>query len=146
MQRVGTVHQAGSDSLLTSDVFFAIKNELGSKDNLVKYKNKLYGLGGGLEMAFVTESPDLPMSSGTYYDPAQIASMEHELYSSSPSIPNPYYPTGLVNYYSRPTGYSASLFYTGATGYEQGSTMPQQMYPHSNGYIPDPNGNYSDHC
>ena len=44
LNRVGISHQAGSDSLFTSEIFHKFKNEIfpESKDNVSKYKNILY--------------------------------------------------------------------------------------------------------
>lgn len=46
--RHGTEHQAGSDSLLTADVFFALRSQFfdGSLDDS-KYLGQIYGLGSG---------------------------------------------------------------------------------------------------
>jgi hypothetical protein len=45
---MGGVHQAGSDSLVTGDIFFALKNSnIISKEQLIKSENVLYGLGEG---------------------------------------------------------------------------------------------------
>ena len=48
VDRMGGVHQAGSDSLVTGDIFFALKNSnIISKEQLIKSENVLYGLGEG---------------------------------------------------------------------------------------------------
>ena len=48
IDRIGEVHQAGSDSLVTGEVFFALINKgYISNDEIKNYENILYGLGEG---------------------------------------------------------------------------------------------------
>jgi CCR4-NOT transcription complex subunit 7/8 len=49
ISRIGTQHQAGSDSLITSEVFFKLKAEYLSEDACKNDRNVLYGIGLGLE-------------------------------------------------------------------------------------------------
>lgn len=49
ISRIGTQHQAGSDSLITIKIFLKLMNEYLSEDNLKSDKNILYGIGVGLE-------------------------------------------------------------------------------------------------
>eukprot|EP00826_Nyctotherus_ovalis_P045519 TRINITY_DN5048_c0_g4_i1.p1 TRINITY_DN5048_c0_g4~~TRINITY_DN5048_c0_g4_i1.p1 ORF type:complete len:159 (+),score=10.10 TRINITY_DN5048_c0_g4_i1:743-1219(+) len=43
--RIGTQHQAGSDSLVTALAFFKLKNKYYNKEeNVEKYKNELFGM------------------------------------------------------------------------------------------------------
>ena len=44
VERIGTCHQAGSDSLLTCSVFMKLKEGF-SQRSMDKYTNVLYGLG-----------------------------------------------------------------------------------------------------
>ena len=48
IERFGNVHQAGSDSLVTGDVFFSLLNkDYINKDDIKNYENILFGLGKG---------------------------------------------------------------------------------------------------
>jgi CCR4-NOT transcription complex subunit 7/8 len=47
--RVGLQHQAGSDSLITSEIFFKLKREYLSDDTVRNDKNILFGIGPGAE-------------------------------------------------------------------------------------------------
>jgi len=47
--RIGTQHQAGSDSLITSEIYFKLKNEYLSEESTRNDKNVLFGIGSGLE-------------------------------------------------------------------------------------------------
>ena len=48
IDRIGEVHQAGSDSLVTGEVYFALINKgYISKEEIKNYENILYGLGEG---------------------------------------------------------------------------------------------------
>merc|ERR1711915_30041 len=44
LKRTGLQHQAGSDSILTRDVFFCVKNTFYPNDDLMKYSVKLFGI------------------------------------------------------------------------------------------------------
>jgi CCR4-NOT transcription complex subunit 7/8 len=44
IKRVGTTHQAGSDSLVTSKLFFKILEQLGDQIDLEREKNNVHGL------------------------------------------------------------------------------------------------------
>ena len=49
-ERLGEVHQAGSDSMLTSEVFFKlIKNNAITNNDLLQKKNILFGIGEGVD-------------------------------------------------------------------------------------------------
>ena len=47
--RIGTQHQAGSDSLITLEIFFKLRKEYLSDDSCKNDKNILYGIGLGLD-------------------------------------------------------------------------------------------------
>jgi len=47
--RIGTKHQAGSDSLITSEIFFKLKKEYLTDDSIRLDKNVLFGIGIGVE-------------------------------------------------------------------------------------------------
>ena len=47
--RIGTKHQAGSDSLITCEIFFTLKNEYLNEDVTKTDRNILFGIGQGLE-------------------------------------------------------------------------------------------------
>ena len=47
VQRYGEMHQAGSDSIITGDVFFQIKFHLNNLDKIIEKKNILFGIGKG---------------------------------------------------------------------------------------------------
>lgn len=49
ISRVGTKHQAGSDSLITCEIFFKLKKDYFSEDTTKNDKNILFGIGAGLE-------------------------------------------------------------------------------------------------
>lgn len=49
VSRIGTKHQAGSDSLITSEIFFKLKKEYLSDDSIRMDKNVLFGIGIGVE-------------------------------------------------------------------------------------------------
>lgn len=49
VSRIGIQHQAGSDSLITSEIFFKLKQEYLSEDSTLTDKNILYGIGLGVE-------------------------------------------------------------------------------------------------
>jgi CCR4-NOT transcription complex subunit 7/8 len=61
--RIGTQHQAGSDSLITSEIFFKLKKEYISDESTRSDKNVLFGLGVGIE------DPDsLNYTNNIYYN------------------------------------------------------------------------------
>jgi len=47
--RIGLKHQAGSDSLITSEIFFKLKKEFLSEESIVNDKDVLFSLGQGAE-------------------------------------------------------------------------------------------------
>ncbi len=47
--RIGTMHQAGSDSLITSEIFIKLKKEYLSEESSKNDKNVLFGIGLGAE-------------------------------------------------------------------------------------------------
>jgi len=49
ISRIGTKHQAGSDSLITSEIFFKLVKEFLHEDATKTDKNILFGIGAGLE-------------------------------------------------------------------------------------------------
>jgi len=49
VSRYGTTHQAGSDSLITSEIFFKLKKEYLTEENIMMDKNILFGIGLGSE-------------------------------------------------------------------------------------------------
>lgn len=49
VSRIGTKHQAGSDSLITSEIFFKLKKEYLSDESIRMDKNVLFGIGMGIE-------------------------------------------------------------------------------------------------
>ena len=50
IERFGTLHQAGSDSIVTGDVFFKLKfMNLISKEDILDRKNILFGIGRGAD-------------------------------------------------------------------------------------------------
>jgi CCR4-NOT transcription complex subunit 7/8 len=49
LSRIGIQHQAGSDSLITSEIFFKLKQEYLSDDACQNDRNVLFGIGLGLE-------------------------------------------------------------------------------------------------
>ncbi len=49
VKRVGNTHQAGSDSLVTSRVFFQLISQYSEQIDLPLYKNKLFGLGNNYD-------------------------------------------------------------------------------------------------
>ncbi len=49
ISRIGTKHQAGSDSLITSEIFFKLIKEFLNEDATKTDKNILFGIGSGLE-------------------------------------------------------------------------------------------------
>jgi CCR4-NOT transcription complex subunit 7/8 len=49
VMRFGTTHQAGSDSLITSEIFFKLKKEYLTEENIMMDKNILFGIGLGSE-------------------------------------------------------------------------------------------------
>ena len=51
VERTGEIHQAGSDSIVTSDVFFRlIKNNTITQSDLFGKKNIIYGIGKGTDI------------------------------------------------------------------------------------------------
>jgi CCR4-NOT transcription complex subunit 7/8 len=49
VSRYGTTHQAGSDSLITSEIFFKLKKEYLTEESILMDKNILFGIGLGNE-------------------------------------------------------------------------------------------------
>jgi CCR4-NOT transcription complex subunit 7/8 len=49
ISRVGTTHQAGSDSLITNEIFFKLKKDFLIEEALIIDRNILFGIGPGLE-------------------------------------------------------------------------------------------------
>jgi CCR4-NOT transcription complex subunit 7/8 len=73
--RVGTQHQAGSDSLITSEIFFKLKKEYLSDDALANDVNVLYGIGNseeseGYQNTYFNRQQQYEYNQG-YYVPMQ---------------------------------------------------------------------------
>jgi CCR4-NOT transcription complex subunit 7/8 len=49
ISRIGTTHQAGSDSLITNEIFFKLKKDFLLEESLIIDRNILFGIGPGLE-------------------------------------------------------------------------------------------------
>lgn len=60
VSRVGIQHQAGSDSLITSEIFFKLKKDYLSDESTINDRNVLFGIGQGLE--------DSDYSSSLYFN------------------------------------------------------------------------------
>ncbi|GIQ87650.1 hypothetical protein KIPB_009729, partial [Kipferlia bialata] len=56
INRVGTMHQAGSDSLVTAEVFFRVVNKLKSRIDVVSNKDTFDGHIYGLHVSYQDNS------------------------------------------------------------------------------------------
>ncbi|KAF6137921.1 hypothetical protein GIB67_041794 [Kingdonia uniflora] len=89
VKRIGASHQAGSDSLLTNDIFWKIKNQL-SNINEDKYQDCLYGT--AKEPIFLHFYWAKVNKNHPIFDPTQRS---HAYYSTS-ELPHPVYYEGLL--------------------------------------------------
>jgi len=102
--RLGTQHQAGSDSLVTSKIFFKLQDEFLNHYIAPEYHNVLHGLSGGDPYAAEYEANLLSsMSPPLYYDegydmPAPMMGYPHPYYHEQPHVQysGEYYANGEV--------------------------------------------------
>jgi len=83
VQRIGAVHQAGSDSLITAKLFYRIAEQFPEIDFSVE-RNKLYGLGndiGGFKPIVNTNVPLSVGKSQVYY--GNVENAYHSKFNSS---------------------------------------------------------------
>ncbi len=104
VDRKGSMHQAGSDSLLTSEVFFKLKEQYMQRNFSDSHKNLLFGLGNNSEI------------SENYYEDSQFW-----FQSNSNKKTTPIFRTTRYDSYS-PYGYM------GSPQHKQMMTHQQQIY------------------
>jgi CCR4-NOT transcription complex subunit 7/8 len=100
INRIGIQHQAGSDSIITSEIFFKLKSEYFSDDLIRADKNVLFGIGGD---DFDSSFNSFPFLNGnnSIYTPQKVSLPQvtpvNSLYP--PEYSNPYYPqnVSLIN-------------------------------------------------
>lgn len=126
IKRVGTQHQAGSDSLVTSELFFKLKRDFFSNRIDPKYHNALYGLDTGIDYDPYSESPD-EENQPYFFDPGANGLMEGY---GEPS-PNHTHPNGMyygqTYYRAPPTAYPMGSYFMPA-GFSQNAPLPQHMF------------------
>jgi hypothetical protein len=137
---VGTQHQAGSDSLVTAEIFFKIKKDCFSNRISSSYHNVLYGI--GTDSTLYCESPELSGPSSDGYSYAQPPIDEYSDYGNGspsgvgpeylpmPKVPSPmYYDRPMPGLYPRPAQYMMSQYYT-----QPYMSMNGNSHPGLNGY------------
>jgi CCR4-NOT transcription complex subunit 7/8 len=99
INRIGVQHQAGSDSIITSEIFFKLKSEYFSDDSIRGDKNNLFGIGGDeYESSF----------TNNYYMMNNINNLIPQVYNKMPqgNSSNVNYNDFSNNYYSQTYNYS----------------------------------------
>lgn len=146
LRRKGIQHQAGSDSLLTSELFFKIKQDYFSNEIDRKYHNSLFRLENSSTTIPFIESPDISNQIEYEYDPMQ--GNNYEDYSVTKTQPTQltapmYYNQSVPSYYQQQQAYPINPFYMSSNGFSQPISIPvaQQMY---SGYSEERNGNYTE--
>jgi len=81
ISRIGTQHQAGSDSLITAEIFFKLKNEFLSEETIKNEKNKLFGIGGG------NDDTDFYQNNTTYYT-SNVSNFKPNISTTNPITKN----------------------------------------------------------
>ena len=99
--REGKIHQAGSDSVVTIDVFFKLKaKEFVNNSTLDDLKNILYGIGGGRDN---DETINYTQIGGINYQNNNNNSNNNILYVNMPQIGTNFMNVNMnMNYYSYP--------------------------------------------
>jgi CCR4-NOT transcription complex subunit 7/8 len=97
VSRYGTTHQAGSDSLITSEIFFKLKKEYLSEENIMMDKNILFGIGLG------SEDNDPINYSNFYNQNHPNFSKNNQISNNSANNQNPNFSTNFEynNYYNQ---------------------------------------------
>ena len=144
LRRKGTQHQAGSDSLLTSELFFKVKQDYFSNTIDHKFHNSLFRLENSETTIPFIESPDLTNQIQYEYDP--MPSNGYEDYQAAKAQPNQltaamYYNQSVPSYYQQQSSYPMNPFYAQSSGFSQQIpvSVAQQMY---SGYQDERNDNY----
>jgi CCR4-NOT transcription complex subunit 7/8 len=98
VSRVGTMHQAGSDSLITSEIFFKLKKEYLSEDACKTDRNILFGIGQGLDEETTYYNSFKVNNTFSYdypnYYPQNMINMQYNYIRNNPN----YFPVNNYNY------------------------------------------------
>ena len=131
MGRVGTQHQAGSDSLVTSELFFKLKKDQFTGKISPKFHNVLFSFdNGGIPTETQVESQDeeddefyYPQSNGTMSTMSEGYSDQAQHQSSGM-----YY--GSTGYYRAPTSYAPmnTYYMPSSTAFPAATSMSHPMY------------------
>jgi CCR4-NOT transcription complex subunit 7/8 len=97
INRIGIQHQAGSDSIITSEIFFKLKSEYFSDDLIKSDKNVLFGLGVG------TDEGEFQFSNANTYYPNYYNNTNNKTINNNFNtgnnfdFSNSFYPQSLIN-------------------------------------------------
>lgn len=140
VDRIGVSHQAGSDSLITSKVFFKLLENYGELINLNEDKNKLFGFEFKNEPGSIIKSAkrNFPMGSGSV--PANIPLNLNQTGSTISGVGSnfyPYQPAKTNMYYPSPYNMNThNMMYN--PNYSCNYANPNQYdFGYNYGYIPN---------
>jgi CCR4-NOT transcription complex subunit 7/8 len=106
INRIGIQHQAGSDSIITSEIFFKLKSDFFSDDIIRADKNVLFGIGGDDYESSFNNLGFFNGNSNTYPQKVNIPQVNPGSSIYPPEYTNPYFPQN-VNMMNMPYSYGA---------------------------------------
>jgi len=134
VQRIGAVHQAGSDSLITAKLFYRIAEQFPEIDFSVE-RNKLYGLGND-NNCYKPNINNTVNSSSVSKSQAYYGNVEHAYHSKFNSSGGMHH-----HHTSNSAGHASHLYQQTYYNNHFNPYNSKQMYPANTPYYPHGNNN-----